>query len=192
LKPASFRCRFDRAIQFASRPADITGAGSTFAAPIYSEWASAYRRAGGGAVSYHGVGSTEGMKEIITRQVDFAGSDAPLGEDELAKDGLLQFPTVIGGVVPVVNLSGIKPGELTLSGPVLGDIYLGKRFRATDRPSMPTYARRADRANSIPVPPLPNDSKQPSPSSFIQARQPAQRTHSGFATQARQSPSDAS
>ena len=110
----------------AVRGADITGAGSTFAAPIYNEWANAYRRAGGGAVSYHGVGSTEGVKEIITRQVDFAGSDAPLGEEELAKDGLLQFPTVIGGVVPVVNLPGIKPGELTLSGTVLGDIYLGK------------------------------------------------------------------
>jgi phosphate transport system substrate-binding protein len=106
--------------------ADITGAGSTFAAPIYTRWASAYQRAGGGTVRYRGVGSTEGLKEIIASQVDFAGSDAPLSEEELAKNGLLQFPTVIGGVVPVVNLPGIKPGELTLSGHVLGDIYLGK------------------------------------------------------------------
>jgi phosphate transport system substrate-binding protein len=106
--------------------ADITGAGSTFAAPIYTKWASAYQRAGGGTVSYRGVGSTEGVKEIMESQVDFAGSDAPLSDDELARNDLLQFPMVIGGVVPVVNLPGIKPGELVLSGRVLGDIYLGK------------------------------------------------------------------
>lgn len=113
-------------LMVAAHGADISGAGSTFAAPIYTQWAVAYQRAGGGTVSYHGVGSTEGLKEIIVKQVDFAGSDAPLSEDELAKDDLLQFPTVIGGVVPVVNLPGIKPGELVLSGRVLGDIYLGK------------------------------------------------------------------
>jgi phosphate transport system substrate-binding protein len=110
----------------AAYSADITGAGSTFAAPIYTKWATAYQRAGGGTVSYRGVGSTEGLKEIMVSQIDFAGSDAPLSDDELAKHGLLQFPTVIGGVVPVVNLPGIKPGELILSGRVLGDIYLGK------------------------------------------------------------------
>jgi len=106
--------------------ADITGAGSTFAAPIYTKWAGAYQQAGGGTVSYRGVGSTEGVKEIMESQVDFAGSDAPLSDDELARNGLLQFPMVIGGVVPVVNLPGIKPGELILSGRVLADIYLGK------------------------------------------------------------------
>lgn len=106
--------------------ADITGAGSTFAAPIYTKWAGAYRQAGGGAVSYRGVGSTEGVKEIMESQIDFAGSDAPLSDDELARNGLLQFPMVIGGVVPVVNLPGVKPGELILSGRVLADIYLGK------------------------------------------------------------------
>jgi phosphate transport system substrate-binding protein len=110
----------------AAHSADITGAGSTFAAPIYTKWASAYQRAGGGTVSYRGVGSTEGLKQIMVSQVDFAGSDAPLSDDELAKNGLLQFPTVIGGIVPVINLPGIKPGELILSGRVLGDIYLGK------------------------------------------------------------------
>lgn len=77
-------------------------------------------------VNYQGVGSTDGLKQIVANEVDFAGSDAPLTEQELAKDGLLQFPTVVGGVVPVVNIPDIKPGELTLSGQVLGDIYLGK------------------------------------------------------------------
>lgn len=106
--------------------ADITGAGSTFAAPIYLKWAGAYQQTGGGTVSYRAVGSTEGVKEIMVSQVDFAGSDAPLSDDELARNDLLQFPIVIGGVVPVVNLPGVKPGELILSGRVLGDIYLGK------------------------------------------------------------------
>jgi phosphate transport system substrate-binding protein len=109
-----------------ARATDITGAGSTFAAPIYTKWAGAYQKSGGGTVNFHGVGSSEGLKQVIAKEVDFAGSDAPLADDELQKDGLLQFPTVVGGVVPVVNLPGIKPGELTLSGPVLGDIYLGK------------------------------------------------------------------
>jgi phosphate transport system substrate-binding protein len=106
--------------------ADITGAGSTFAAPIYTKWADAYQKSGGGRVNYQGIGSSGGIKQIIAKTVDFAGSDAPLKDDELAKDALFQFPTVVGGVVPVVNLPGIKPGDLALSGAVLGDIYLGK------------------------------------------------------------------
>ncbi|MEK7887740.1 phosphate ABC transporter substrate-binding protein PstS [Burkholderia contaminans] len=106
--------------------ADITGAGSTFAAPIYAKWADAYQKAGGGKVNYQGIGSSGGLKQINAKTVDFAGSDAPLKDDELAKEGLFQFPTVVGGVVPVINVPGVKPGELTLSGPVLGDIYLGK------------------------------------------------------------------
>ena len=110
----------------AAQSIEISGAGSTFAAPIYDKWGDAYQKSGGGKVSYHGVGSTDGVKRIIANEVDFAGSDAPLTDAELTKDGLLQFPTVVGGVVPVVNIPDIKPGELTLSGPVLGDIYLGK------------------------------------------------------------------
>ncbi len=106
--------------------ADITGAGSTFAAPIYTKWADAFQKAGGGKVNYQGIGSSGGVKQIVAKTVDFAGSDAPLKDDELAKDGLFQFPTVVGGVVPVVNVPGVKPSELTLSGEVLGDIYLGK------------------------------------------------------------------
>lgn len=106
--------------------ADISGAGSTFAAPIYEKWAAAYEKSGGGKVLYHPVGSTDGVKQIISNEVDFAGTDAPLTDDELAKEGLMQFPTVVGGVVPVVNIPDIKPGELVLSGLVLGDIFLGK------------------------------------------------------------------
>ncbi|NTX25814.1 phosphate ABC transporter substrate-binding protein PstS [Burkholderia pyrrocinia] len=113
-------------VAIAAQAADITGAGSTFAAPIYTKWADAYKKAGGGKVNYQGIGSSGGLKQIVAKTVDFAGSDAPLKDDELAKEGLFQFPTVIGGVVPVVNVPGVKSGELTLSGPLLGDIYLGK------------------------------------------------------------------
>jgi phosphate transport system substrate-binding protein len=110
----------------AAQAADITGAGSTFAAPIYTKWADAYQKSGGGKVNYQGIGSSGGIKQIIAKTVDFAGSDAPLKDDELTKEGLFQFPTVVGGVVPVVNVPGVTAGELTLSGEVLGDIYLGK------------------------------------------------------------------
>ncbi len=110
----------------AAQAADITGAGSTFAAPIYTKWADAYQKSGGGKVNYQGIGSSGGIKQINAKTVDFAGSDAPLKDDELAKAGLFQFPTVVGGVVPAVNLPGIAAGKLTLSGPVLADIYLGK------------------------------------------------------------------
>jgi len=110
----------------AAQAADITGAGSTFAAPIYTKWADAYQKSGGGKVNYQGIGSSGGIKQIIAKTVDFAGSDAPLKDEDLAKEGLFQFPTVVGGVVPVVNVPGVKPAELTLSGEVLGDIYLGK------------------------------------------------------------------
>lgn len=113
-------------VAVAAYSADITGAGSTFAAPIYTKWAATYQKSGGGRVNYQGIGSSGGIKQIIAKTVDFAGSDAPLKDDDLAKDALFQFPTVVGGVVPVVNLPGIKPGDLTLSGQVLGDIYLGK------------------------------------------------------------------
>ncbi|WP_423760588.1 phosphate ABC transporter substrate-binding protein PstS [Burkholderia sp. NLJ2] len=113
-------------VALSARAADITGAGSTFATPVYTKWADAYKKAGGGKVNYQGIGSSGGLKQINAKTIDFAGSDAPLKDDELAKEGLFQFPTVIGGVVPVVNVPGVKSGELTLSGPVLGDIYLGK------------------------------------------------------------------
>jgi phosphate transport system substrate-binding protein len=110
----------------AAQAADITGAGSTFAAPIYTKWADAYQKSGGGKVNYQGIGSSGGVKQIVAKTVDFAGSDAPMKDDDLAKEGLFQFPTVVGGVVPAINVPGVKAGELVLSGQVLGDIYLGK------------------------------------------------------------------
>lgn len=106
--------------------ADITGAGATFPAPVYNKWADAYQKATGAKVNYQGIGSSGGIKQITAKTVDFGASDMPLKDDELNKDGLLQFPTVIGGVVPVINLPGVKAGELVLTGQVLGDIYLGK------------------------------------------------------------------
>ena len=105
---------------------DVTGAGATFPAPIYAKWADAYNKASGARINYQSVGSGAGIKQIKSKTVDFGASDMPLSDADLAKDGLLQFPTVIGGVVPVVNIKGIAPGQIKLTGEVLGDIYLGK------------------------------------------------------------------
>ena len=105
---------------------DITGAGATFPAPIYAKWADAYNKATGVRVNYQSVGSGAGIQQIRAKTVDFGASDMPLKDEDLAKDGLVQFPTVIGGVVPVVNIKGIAPGQIKLTGQLLGDIYLGK------------------------------------------------------------------
>ncbi len=110
----------------------VTGAGASFPAPLYAKWADAYHKATGVKINYQSVGSSAGIKQIRGKTVDFGASDAPLKDDELAKDGLVQFPTVIGGVVPVVNIKGIAPGQLKLSGKLLGDIYLGKITRWND------------------------------------------------------------
>ena len=104
---------------------DVTGAGATFPAPVYAKWADAYNKATGARVNYQSVGSGAGIKQIKSKTVDFGASDMPLTDDELTKEGLMQFPTVIGGVVPVVNIAGIKPGQIKLTGTVLADIYLG-------------------------------------------------------------------
>jgi phosphate transport system substrate-binding protein len=106
--------------------ADITGAGSSFAYPIYTKWAEAYKASSGVGLNYQSIGSGAGIKQIKARTVDFGASDMPLSEEELAADGLMQFPTIMGGVVIVVNLDGVAPGQLKMSGPVLADIYLGK------------------------------------------------------------------
>ena len=111
---------------------DVTGAGATFPAPIYAKWADAYNKATGARINYQSVGSGAGIKQIKTKTVDFGASDMPLSDEDLAKDGLLQFPTVIGGVVPVVHIAGIAPGQIQLTGQVLGDIYLGKITKWTD------------------------------------------------------------
>ena len=105
---------------------DVTGAGASFPAPLYSKWAADYNKATGVKINYQSVGSGAGIRQIEAKTVDFGASDAPLKDDELAKKGLMQFPTVVGGVVPVVNINGIAHGQLKLTGQVLGDIYLGK------------------------------------------------------------------
>jgi len=112
---------------------DISGAGSTFVYPILAKWADAYKTKAGVAVNYQSIGSGGGIKQIQSRTVDFGASDAPLPPAELDKFGLLQFPIVIGGDVPVVNLPGIAPGALKLTGPVLADIYLGKITNWNDK-----------------------------------------------------------
>ncbi|MDO9089023.1 MAG: phosphate ABC transporter substrate-binding protein PstS [Burkholderiaceae bacterium] len=111
---------------------NVTGAGATFPAPLYAKWAADYNKATGVKINYQSVGSGAGLKQIEAKTVDFGASDAPLTDEELNAKGLLQFPTVIGGVVPVVNLQGVAPGQLKLSGPVLGDIYLGKITKWND------------------------------------------------------------
>jgi len=109
-----------------ARAADITGAGATFPYPIYAKWADAYRKATGIGLNYQSIGSGGGIKQISARTVDFGASDMPLKPEQLEKDNMLQFPTVIGGDVPVVNLKGIAAGQIRLSGPLLADIYLGR------------------------------------------------------------------
>lgn len=135
---------------------EVTGAGASFPAPLYSKWASDYNKATGVKINYQSVGSGAGLRQIEAKTVDFGASDAPLKDDELAKKGLMQFPTVIGGVIPVVNIKGINPGQLRLNGQVLGDIYLGKITKWNDaaikalNPSLPlpdaaiAAVRRAD------------------------------------------------
>ena len=105
---------------------EATGAGASFPAPLYAKWAAGYHKATGVKINYQSVGSGAGLRQIEARTVDFGASDAPLTDEELQKKGLVQFPTVVGGIVPVVNVRGIQPGQLRLSGQVLGDIYLGK------------------------------------------------------------------
>ncbi len=108
------------------RAMDITGAGATFPYPIYAKWAEAYKVASGNGLNYQSIGSGGGIKQIKAKTVDFGATDKPLGKEELDRDHLVQWPMVIGGVVPVVNAVGIAPGQLKLTGELLADIYLGK------------------------------------------------------------------
>lgn len=111
------------AVSFA---ADITGAGATFPYPIYAKWAEAYKAKTDVGMNYQSIGSGGGIKQIRAKTVDFGASDMPLKADILEKDSMIQFPTVMGGVVPVVNLPGVAPGKMKLDGQALADIYLGK------------------------------------------------------------------
>jgi phosphate transport system substrate-binding protein len=106
--------------------ADITGAGSTFIFPVLSKWADAYKKQSGNGVNYQSIGSGAGIKQIIANTVTFGATDAPLKVEQLQKDGLSQWPMIMGAIVPVVNIDGVKPGDLVLDGPTLGEIFLGK------------------------------------------------------------------
>ncbi|MBW8078467.1 MAG: phosphate ABC transporter substrate-binding protein PstS [Gallionella sp.] len=115
-----------------SSATDITGAGATFPYPIYAKWAEAYKAQSGMNMNYQSIGSGGGIKQITAKTVDFGASDMPLKPDALEKEGLMQFPTVIGGVVPVINVNGIEAGKLKLDGATLADIYLGKITKWND------------------------------------------------------------
>jgi phosphate transport system substrate-binding protein len=112
---------------------DISGAGSTFAAVGYEKWAETYKQHANFGLNYQPIGSGAGIKQIVGKYVDFGASDVPMKPEDLSAKGLIQFPTLIGGVVPVVNLDGIAPGQLKLSGEILADIYLGKITKWNDR-----------------------------------------------------------
>ncbi len=111
---------------------DITGAGATFPYPIYAKWADAYKTSTGIGLNYQSIGSGGGIKQIEAKTVDFGASDKPLKPEDLEKNGLMQFPTVMGGVVPVVNINGVEPGKLKLDGEVLAAIFLGKITKWND------------------------------------------------------------
>jgi phosphate transport system substrate-binding protein len=110
----------------AASAADISGAGSTFAYPIYAKWADAYKKQTGIGLNYQSIGSGGGIQQVKAKTVTFGASDMPLTTKDLDAAGLLQFPTVMGGVIPVVNLPGVKAGEMVLDGPTLAKIYLGE------------------------------------------------------------------
>jgi phosphate transport system substrate-binding protein len=116
----------------ATQAADVTGAGASFVFPLMSKWSADYNAATQNRVNYQSIGSSGGIAQIKAATVDFGSSDAPMKPEDLASAGLVQFPSVIGGVVPVVNLAGIQPGTLKLSGPVLADIFLGKVSKWND------------------------------------------------------------
>jgi phosphate transport system substrate-binding protein len=112
--------------------ADITGAGATFPFPIYAKWAEGYKAASGNGLNYQSIGSSGGIRQIKAKTVTFGASDAPMSAEDLDKEGLVQFPAIIGGTVPVVNLEGFKPGELRITGAVLAEVYLGKVTKWND------------------------------------------------------------
>ncbi|ACI91789.1 phosphate ABC transporter [Afipia carboxidovorans OM5] len=129
---AGFVAASASAFSLPAMAADITGAGATFPFPVYSKWADAYKKETGNGLNYQSIGSGAGIKQILAKTVTFGATDAPLKADRLDKDGLLQWPMVMGAIVPVVNVEGVKSGELVLSGEVLGDIYLGKVTKWND------------------------------------------------------------
>jgi phosphate transport system substrate-binding protein len=132
----------------AANAADLSGAGATFPAPVYAKWAEAYKAQTGIGLNYQAIGSGGGINQIKAKTVDFGASDKPLKPEDLKAAGLYQFPTVIGGVVPIMNLPGIKPGQVKLSGALLGDIFLGAVKKWND-------PRIAALNKGVPLPNLP-------------------------------------
>ena len=128
---------------------DITGAGATFPYPVYAKWAEAYKAKTGVGMNYQSIGSGGGIKQIQNKTVDFGASDMPLKPEELDKDGLLQFPTVIGGDVPVVNLEGVKPGELKLSTSARSPSGTTRRLSSSTR--TPSCLTRKSRSCTAPT-----------------------------------------
>jgi phosphate transport system substrate-binding protein len=112
--------------------ADITGAGATFPFPVYAKWAEAYKAATGTGLNYQSIGSSGGIRQIRAKTVTFGATDAPVPGAELDRDGMVQFPAIIGGTVPVINLDGFKPGELRVTGPVLAEMFMGKISKWND------------------------------------------------------------
>ncbi len=131
-----------------AQAADLSGAGATFPAPLYAKWAETYKATTGVGLNYQAIGSGGGIKQIKAKTVDFGASDKPLKPEELAAAGLYQFPTVMGGVVPVVNLPGVKPGQIKLTGALLADIFMGKVLKWND-------PRIAGLNKGVKLPPLP-------------------------------------
>jgi len=131
--------------------ADITGAGATFPYPIYAKWADAYRKSTGIGLNYQSIGSGGGIKQITARTVDFGASDAPLKPEDLEKNGLIQFPAIMGGVVPVYNIKGVEAGRIRLSPALLADIYLGKIKKWNEAPvaSLNPGVKLPDQAISV-------------------------------------------
>ena len=115
-----------------SANADIVGAGATFPFPIYYKWAEGYKKATGVSLNYQSIGSSGGVRQINAKTVDFGATDAPVKGEDLDKNGQVQFPAIIGGTVPVVNLDGFKPGELRINGPVMADVFLGNITKWND------------------------------------------------------------
>ena len=119
-------------VTFSASAQTITGAGATFPYPIYSKWSELYNKESGVALNYQSIGSSGGIRQIDAKTVTFGASDAPVAGDKLAANGQVQFPAIIGGTVPIVNLDGFKPGELRITGPVLAEVFLGEIVKWND------------------------------------------------------------
>ena len=116
----------------AAHAADITGAGATFPYPIYAKWAEAYKKTANVGLNYQSIGSSGGIRQIRAKTVTFGATDAPVPGAELDKDGMVQFPVIIGGTVPIINLDGFKPGELRITGEILAEVFMGNILKWND------------------------------------------------------------